>query len=215
VLAEKWRPQTFDAVIGQPKVIKRMAWHIGRAGENGSGLAFLLTGPSGSGKTTLAFCAARAFGVDEYHIQKIESAECSVDRLRDLANHAYFYGGGAKGRKCYIIDEIHTLGQRSLDRLLSLLEELPAHVLLIGTTTVDNWTDGTLLSRWNRFDLSKVPSADVAAHLEHVAVAEGLPIPSDPQWAAKMVKYNGLNIRDLLNQLPDKLLDMEPETVAA
>ena len=90
--------------------------------------------------------------------------------------------------------------------MLSLLESLPKHVLLVGTTTETDWTDGILLSRWTRFDLAKVRSADVAEHLERIARGEGLPIPDDPKWAEKLVRYHGLNIRDQLNQLPARLL---------
>lgn len=127
----------------------------------------------------------------------------------------HYYGSGKSGRKLYIIDEIHTVTGRAADRLLSLLEALPAHVLLIGTTTESGWTDGILLSRWVRFDLAKVRSSDVAALLKRIAKAEGLPIPDDPQWAAKLVKYHGLNIRDQLNQLPQRLLGGETALQAA
>ena len=90
---------------------------------------------------------------------------------------------------------------------MSLLESLPAHVVLVGTTTETAWTDGILLSRWIRFDLGKPNSAEVAEHIRTVAEREGLPIPTDPKWADKLIKYHGLNIRDQLNQLPARLFD--------
>jgi len=207
MLAEKYRPRTFDDVIGQERVIRAMEWYLGEAHD--SGLAFLLTGPSGSGKTTLAECAARKWGVSDWDMHKIESAECDVGRLRQLANDMMIYGCGGHGRKLYVIDEIHTVTGRAADHLLSLLEALPAHVLIVGTTTETDWTDGILLSRWTRFELQKVRSGDVARYLERIAEAEGLPIPDDPKWADKLVKYFGLNIRDQLNQLPARLLSME------
>ena len=203
MLAEKHRPASFDDVIGQNTVIGAMRWYLDNAGD--SGLAFLLTGPSGSGKTTLAECAGRYWGVSEHAVRRIESAECDVTTLRDIDADMQYFGQGG-GRKLYVIDELHTVTGRAADRMLSLLESLPAHVLLVGTTTEIDWTDGILLSRWSRFDLAKVHSADVAAHLERIATTEGLPIPADPSWAAKLVKYHGLNIRDQLNQLPARLL---------
>lgn len=105
--------------------------------------------------------------------------------------------------------------QRAADRLLSLLESIPSHVLIVGTTTETDWTGGILLSRWSRMQLDKPPSAEIAALLERVAQAEGFSMPPDPAWAAKLVKYNGCNLRDQLNQLSDRLFDLTYETSAA
>lgn len=212
MLAEKYRPRTFDHVIGQDKVIAGMRWYLDQAA--GSGLALLLTGPSGSGKTTLGECAARYWGCTDFDIHRIESAQCDVTTLRELDSNMHVYGAGRDGRKMYLIDEVHTVTGRAADRMLSLLEGLPSHVLLVGTTTETNWTDGILLSRWVRFELAKVRSADVAAYLEQIAEREGLPIPADPKWADKLVKYHGLNIRDHLNQLPARLLSGPIATAA-
>jgi DNA polymerase III delta prime subunit len=88
MLAEKYRPQTFDKVIGQDKVIRAMRHYLDNAT---SGMAFLLTGPSGSGKTTLAECAARYWGVADWDIHRIESAECDVAKLRELASNMLIY----------------------------------------------------------------------------------------------------------------------------
>ena len=182
-----------------------MRWYLDQP-RGDSGLAFLLTGPSGTGKTTLGECAARYVGCTDFDIHKVESAECDVQTLRKVAGDMYTYGAGRNGRKMYIIDEVHTVTGRAADRMLSLLEELPAHVLVVGTTTETGWTDGILLSRWVRLDLQKVRAADVAAYLEHIARVERLPIPEDPKHFEKLVKYHGLNIRDHLNQLPARLL---------
>ncbi len=210
MLAERHRPQPFDDVVGQDKAIRLLKWHLDRTE---TGLAILLTGPSGSGKTTLAECAGRYWGVADFDVHRIESAECDVATLRKLANDMSYFGSGKSGRKLYIIDEIHTVTGRAADRLLSLLESLPAHVLLVGTTTQADWTDGILLSRWVRFDLGKPRAADVAAHLERVAEIEGLPTP-DNGWALRYVKGNGINIRELLNQLPARLLGSVEPAVA-
>lgn len=209
MLAEKYRPKTFDEIIGQERIIKAMQWYLDA--QNTSGHCFLITGPSGSGKTALGHCAARYWGVDPFDVQKIQSATCTAERLEDLANSAFIYGRGRAGRKCYLIDEIHTITGRAKDRLLSVLEDLPAHVLIVGTTTETDWTDGTLISRFVRFDVAKVKSDVVARHLERIAQAERLPIPDDAKWAEKFVKYApvGLNVRDLINQLPKYLLFAE------
>lgn len=209
MLAEKYRPRTFDEIIGQDRIVRTMQWYLDS--ENTSGHCFLVTGPSGSGKTALGQCAARYWGIDDFDIQKIQSATCTAERLEDLASSAFVYGRGTVGRKCYLIDEIHTITGRAKDRLLSMLEDLPAHVLIVGTTTESDWTDGTLFSRFVRFDVAKVKADAVARHLEQIADAERLPIPPDPKWADKFVKYApvGLNVRDLINQLPKHLLFAE------
>lgn len=203
MLAEKYRPADFSKVIGQDKTIGALRYYLDS--DTNAGKAFLLTGPSGSGKTTLAYCAARYWNVSDFSIDKIESAECDVARLRDLSSDMYVCGAGS-GRRAYIIDEVHTVTAKAQDRLLSLLEELPRHVVLFATTTEANWSGVTLFSRFVRLQLQKVSSLEVAKYLEMVAANERLPIPDEADWAAKMVKYNGLNIRDLLNQLPARLM---------
>lgn len=204
MLAEKYRPYEFGQVIGQEKTIRALQWYLDA--QTGAGKAFLLTGPSGSGKTTLAYCAARYWGVQDQDIRKIEAAEIDVDTLRQLASDCYVYGSGAQGRRAYILDEIHTTTARACDRLLSLLEGLPKHVLLVATTTEADWTGGILASRFTKLALQKINSADVARYLQMVAAAEKLPLPDDANWAEKLVKYGGLNLRDQLNQLPARLI---------
>ncbi len=103
MLAEKYRPKTFDAVVGQDRVVAALRWYLDA--EHDDGLALLLTGPSGSGKTTLAECAAENWGVDPWDVHKLESAECDVQALRDLAGDMLTYGRGKAGRKLYIIDD--------------------------------------------------------------------------------------------------------------
>ena len=72
-------------------------------------------------------------------IHKVESAQADVNTLRQLADNAHIYGAGRDGRKMYVIDEIHTVTGRAADRMLSLLESLPSHVLIAFTNVVP-WT---------------------------------------------------------------------------
>ena len=203
MLSEKHRPQDFSQVIGQGKVIRLLQWYLDQPSD--SGRAFLLTGPSGCGKTSLAMCVAEYWGVGEFDVHRIESAECDVQAVRRLASDMSYYGSGPSGRKVYVVDEIHTLSGKAADRLLSLLESLPKHVLIVATTTESNWGSDVLLSRWTRCDLGKPRATDVAVLLEQIAAAEGLPTP-DTGWATKYCKAVGLNLRNLINQLPAHLL---------
>src|SRR5690349_9148614 len=113
MLAEKYRPQSFDQIIGQDKVITALKYYL--AQPTNSGKAFLLTGPSGSGKTTLAQCAAHHWGIPSHGVHKIESATCDASRLDQVSHNMYIYGPGEHGRKMYIIDEIHTVSDRGMD----------------------------------------------------------------------------------------------------
>jgi len=202
-LAEQYRPASFVDVVGQDKAVTLLKYYLGR----GSGCALMLLGPSGSGKTTLAMCAAREWGCDDMSTTLVSSAESDVGSIRELAEHMSYRGWGESGRKCYIIDEIHTLSARAADRLLSVLESIPPHVLLIATTTESTWLEQreTLWSRWHRIGLAKPRSGDVAALLQKIADAEKLPNDANG-WADRYVKYNGLNLRNLINGLPEHLL---------
>lgn len=217
MLSEAHRPRSFNDMIGQGGVVRVLKWHLDRPAD--TGLAFLFSGPSSSGKTTMALCAARAWDVAEHDVIRIEAATCDVAAVRQLADTMRLYGTGEHGRRAFVIDEVHTLSKRAADRLLSVLENLPAHVMLCATTTEagNDWAEKTLLSRWTRFELSKPRSADVATLLERIAAAEGLPT-SDNGWAVRYVKYGagcGLNLRDLINQLPAHLLSAVSASEAA
>ena len=124
-----------------------------------------------------------------------------------------FYGFGGNARKCYIIDEIQHLNRDCLRMLLGLLENLPKHVIVIGTTTSTNWADDVdgLYSRWRRFRVRKPNAPDVAAHLERIATETGLPVPAGFRFLCYVQgKYGdgrslANNVRDCIDQLPDAL----------
>ena len=156
---------------------------------------------------------ARALGCSDFAIERIDSRACTVADLRALDGTMRSYGmGSANGRRCYIIDEIQHLNRDCLRMLLGLLENLPSHVIVIGTTTSVTWADDVdgLFSRWRRFRFRKPSAPAVAEHLERIAREVGLPIPDGFRWLSYVqgkcgVALKGNNIRDCIDQLPDTL----------
>ena len=135
----------------------------------------------------------------------------------------HVYGCGGNGRRAYIIDEIQHLGQACQRMLLGLLENLPSHVIVIATTTSTTWADDVdgLYSRWRRFRFRKPNAPDVAAHLERIALALSLPIPSGFRFVSYVQgKYGdgrslANNIRDAIDQLADALRRFKGKVKAA
>src|SRR5687767_5774162 len=197
VLARKYRPQSFDQLIGQEAMVRTLANAIRR---ERLAHAFLLTGVRGVGKTSTARLIAKALncvgpdgsggptiepcGVCEpcraiaegRHIDVVEmdaASHTGVDDVREIIE-AVRYAAVSARYKVYIIDEVHMLSKNAFNALLKTLEEPPAHVKFLFATTEVNKVPVTVLSRCQRFDLRRIPAADLAAHFGAVAKAEGV-----------------------------------------
>ena len=191
VLARKWRPQTFDDVIGQEHVTRtlRNAIRSERVAH-----AFLFTGPRGVGKTTTARILAKALNCEQgptpdpcnacsqceeitngsaIDVLEIDGAShTGVDNVRDLTEGVQYRP--AKGRfRVVIIDEVHMLSNAAFNALLKTLEEPPAHVKFIFATTESHKILQTILSRCQRYDFKRIPLRDLIQQLEHLTQAEG------------------------------------------
>ena len=182
MLSERYRPKTWDDFIGQPIIDEiRQAcgdsWNFDGCGER---WLFESDSIAGCGKTSAAYVTARKLGCSDLAIERIDSRACTVADLRALDSSMRSYGMGSdNGRRCFIIDEIQHLNRDCQRMLLGILENLPTHVIVIGTTTSVTWADETdgLYSRWRRFRFRKPSAQAVAEHLARIARDIGLPIP--------------------------------------
>ena len=214
MLSEKYRPTKWDDFVGQPVIedIKAAcgdSWLFDGCGER---WLFESENIAGCGKTCAAYVTARALGCSEFATERIDSRSCTIADLRELATSMHTYGCGGNGRRAFIIDEIQHLGQACQRMLLGLLESLPKHVIVIGTTTSTNWADDVdgLYSRWRRFRFRKPNAPEIADHLERIAGELGLTIPPGFRFISYVqgkcgIELKGNNIRDCIDQLPDAL----------
>src|ERR1700692_914420 len=200
VLARKYRPQDFTGLIGQDALVRtlRNAFATGRIAH-----AFMLTGVRGVGKTTTARIIAPALncigpdgrrdqptihpcGVCEpcvsisesrnVDVQEMDAASrTGIDDIREIIEGVR-YAPVAARYKVYIIDEVHMLSKQAFNGLLKTLEEPPLHVKFVFATTEIRKVPVTVLSRCQRFDLRRIDSAELAAHLATLAEKENVKI---------------------------------------
>src|ERR1700682_3602256 len=190
VFARKYRPQTFDDLVGQAHVSRTLRNAVE---QNRLAHAYLFVGPRGVGKTSTARILAKALncvngptvtpcGVcdncreiaagNSLDVIEIDGASNnSVEDVRQLRDNVRY--APAKGRyKIYLIDEVHMLSSAAFNALLKTLEEPPPHVKFLFATTEPEKVLPTILSRCQRFDLRRIPDSLIVKHLAHIATLE-------------------------------------------
>src|SRR5512143_1850718 len=191
-LYRKYRPQGWDAVIGQDHVVRTMTNAI-KADRVGH--AYLFAGPRGTGKTTLARLLAKAVNCLNEDPKKRPCNECvnckavnenrfmdlieidaasntGVEDIRDLRDKINFSPSQGK-YKVYIIDEVHMLSTQAFNALLKTLEEPPPHAIFVLATTEIHKIPATVLSRCQRHEFRRVPVDEILNNLKQIATAEG------------------------------------------
>lgn len=178
-LYEKYRPSTFDDVLGQDRAVKKIKLLLDRGW---GGRAWWISGASGTGKTTLARIIA-AQGADDLYVQEFDSADAmSVSAIDQFEQNMCYFAPG-KGGRAYIINEAHGLRKPIIRRLLGLLERIPRHVCIVFTTTktgesslFDDQIDAhPLLSRCVKIELTNQGLAKAfAEHCRQIAENENL-----------------------------------------
>ena len=193
VSARKYRPATFDTVVGQQSITNTLKNAIKN---NHLAQAFLFCGPRGVGKTTCARILAKTIncqnitknieacnscdscnGFNENHsfnIHELDAASNNgVDKIRDLVDQVRFAPQVGQ-YNIYIIDEVHMLSQAAFNAFLKTLEEPPAHAIFILATTEKHKIIPTILSRCQIFDFKRIQVEDIVQHLAFVAKSEGV-----------------------------------------
>lgn len=222
VLARKYRPRTFDDLIGQDAMVRTLsnAFSTGRIPQ-----AWMLTGVRGVGKTTTARILARGLNflredgsggptidlsetgrhceaiVEGRHIDVLEIDAASnngVENVRQIVD-AVRYAPVSARYKVYIVDEVHMLSTAAFNAFLKTLEEPPPHAKFVFATTEIHKVPVTILSRCQRFDLKRVPAETLIAHLSKICALEG--VEAHPEALASVARAAEGSVRDSLSLL--------------
>jgi DNA polymerase III subunit gamma/tau len=224
VLARKYRPRTFDDLIGQDVMVRTLsnAFETNRIPQ-----AWMLTGVRGVGKTTTARILARALNyelpdgegasgptirmprlgvhceaiMESRHVDVLEmdaASHTGVENIRQITD-AVRYAPATARYKVYIIDEVHMLSAAAFNAFLKTLEEPPPHAKFVFATTEIRKVPVTILSRCQRFDLRRVESDKLVRHLGTICAAEG--VEAEPEALAAIARAAEGSVRDSLSLL--------------
>ncbi|MCR5088319.1 MAG: DNA polymerase III subunit gamma/tau [Oscillospiraceae bacterium] len=216
-LYRKWRPKTFDEVIGQEHITETLKTQVQTQHLSH---AYLFIGTRGTGKTTCARILAKAVncekpvngnpcnkcrycrGIDDGSILDIVELDAAsntgVDNVRDLKEEAVFTPAAAR-KRVYIIDEVHMLSLAAFNALLKIIEEPPPHLMFILATTELQKVPATILSRCQRHSFRRIPTEKLAAYLESIAGRESFELEKEAALQIGRLAEGG--VRDALSIL--------------
>jgi DNA polymerase-3 subunit gamma/tau len=217
VSARKFRPGTFEEVIGQPHVVQTL---VNAITTKRIAHAFLFSGTRGVGKTTVARILAKALNCERgptgtpcnvcancqeiaqgtsVDVIEIDGASnTGVDDVREIRENVKFspFRGGYR---VYIIDEVHMLSNSAFNALLKTLEEPPAHVVFIFATTEIHKIPATILSRCQHYNFRRIPRQEIIQRLRHVAAQDGLTV--EDRSLTAIARASEGSMRDALSLL--------------
>lgn len=220
VFALKWRPKSFDEIIGQNHVVNTLKSALGK---NRLAHAYLFAGPRGVGKTSTARILAKALNCKDgptlnpcskcsscleiaesrsFDVIEIDGASNrGIDEIRSLRESIKFAPASGKF-KIYIIDEVHMLTTEAFNALLKTLEEPPEFVKFIFATTHPHKVIPTVLSRCQRFDFRRIPVIEIIAQLEKIIKSENVDVDKEVLFAIARASDGALrDAESILDQL--------------
>ena len=226
VLARRWRPLTFEAVVGQAPIVRTLRNALA---QERIAHAYLFAGPRGVGKTTTARLLAMGLNCEgprtggavpcaacepcrevaagrALDVLEIDGASNrGIDEVRTLRENARY--APARGRrKVYIIDEVHMLTEPAFNALLKTLEEPPAHVVFVLATTEARRLPATILSRCQRFDFRPIAGAEISEALRRILEEEKVPADAvEPDALRLLARAADGSLRDALSLLDTAL----------
>ena len=216
-LYRKWRPQTFDQVVGQQHITETLKNQV-RTGRLSH--AYLFIGTRGTGKTTCARILAKAVncehpvdgnpcgvcpacrGISDGSVLDVVELDAAsnngVDNVRALREEAVFTPASVR-KRVYIIDEVHMLSASAFNALLKILEEPPEHLMFILATTELQKVPATILSRCQRHSFRRIDTPDIAEYLEYIAKQESFKLSHEAAELIARLADGG--VRDALSLL--------------